>query len=252
MRKIALLFIGILSLGITQAQENILDEVSDSTILVNLSRPQVTRYLEIGVSANAYQGDLSSYENWSSIFHAGLQFNKGRKVNSRLGISAGFLTGENRFYNFENGLVGANVPNTFFRTNVFSLEYSLRYNLIKNPRFILYISQGIGFVRLAVKDEEGQDLLDRQETRVEDESYNNFSTFLPTSIGFNYLFKNGYGAGMQASILNTQTDYLDNIGLFGVRSGNDNVVQVKFFFLVPLQKTIPRQFPQSNPYQYSR
>ena len=50
----------------------------------------------IGVSANAYQGDLNSnFEKWSSIYHFGFKFNTNKKLNGNFNLGFGYLTGEN-------------------------------------------------------------------------------------------------------------------------------------------------------------
>ncbi len=226
------------------AQKYDFDYGFDTDTLVNLSRPKVTHWIELGVSANAYSGDLGSYTDWSSVFHAGLVFNRGRVFNSRLGFSAGFLTGEDRFYTFEDGSGERTTPNTFFRTPIFSLDYELRAHLIKSRTFLLYLSVGAGVLRFNPQDEFGENLVDLQDTRAFEETYGNFALQFPIGVGFSYLFKNGYGLGTQAQLMNNTTDYLDNISEWGVQSGSDNSLRFKFYFLIPLKKEPLLRFPK--------
>ena len=212
--------------------------------LINLSRPKVSHYIELGVSANAYRGDLASYEKFTQVFHVALRLNKNRVLNSRFGLSAGFLTGENRRYTFSDGSGGRTTPNTFFRTSIISFDYELQINLYRTPSLAVYLSQGIGLVRYNVQNDLREDLIDLQETRAENETYNNFAFMLPTGLGATYFFKNGYGVGAQASILNTQSDYLDNISEWGIQSGNDNVLRFKFYLYIPLKKLPLKSFPK--------
>ena len=200
------------------------------------SIPKISLFAETGLSANAYSGDLSSYTKWSSVFHFGLRFNKAYRINSRIGISTGFLTGENRFYTFDDGSEPKPSPNTFFRSNIFSFEYELMYNIIKKRNFMLYISQGIGLMRFVVKNAQGDNLFDLQNTRALDETYGNFAFMLPTGIGTNYILKNGFGLGVHASFINTQSDYLDNISQWGNKVGNDNAFRFKVFVMIPVNK----------------
>jgi hypothetical protein len=201
--------------------------------LVNLSYPKFTRFLELGISANAYQGDLSSYQHWTAVYHLGIKFNQSGKLNSRLGISTGFLTGENRFYAFPDG-----TPNNFFRASVISIDYELHFHLIKRRNCMLYLSQGISLIRFNPKNDVGNEFVNLTDTRAIDETYGNIAFALPTGIGAAYILKNGYGIGAQAQILNLQSDYLDNIGLWGVKQGNDNALRFKLFVYAPL-KIIP-------------
>lgn len=218
---------------------------SSNSALVNNSRPRVDQYLEIGISANAYWGDLSSLEQWSPIFHVAWQFNRARRFNSRIGLSLGYLTGENRFYLLENNLQGVITPNTFFRTSWFSVDYDLRYNISKSRNHVIFVSQGIGLLRFDPQDEEGASLLDDIATRPEGETYSNAAVYFPTSIGAAYYLKNGYGIGCQLSVLNTQSDFIDNLKEWGVESGNDNALRFKIHVLIPLKKTAARKFPSN-------
>ncbi|MEO1656073.1 MAG: hypothetical protein AAFU64_21205, partial [Bacteroidota bacterium] len=179
----------------------------------------------------------------TSAFHIALSFNRAKYFNHRIELSTGFLTGENRTYTFSNEVFPQTSPNTFFRTNFISFSYELQLNLYKSRQFMVYVSQGLGLFRYTTDDEFGESLLDQINTRPETESYNNFSFYLPTGLGASYLFRNGYGLGVQAFFLNTQTDFLDNISEWGVQSGNDNALRLKIAFLVPLKKRVPRKVP---------
>ncbi len=221
-----------------QAQINTQD-----TILINLSRPLVSRLIELSASANAYSGDLGRYKNWSPMVHLGIRFNQDKRINHRLGAGIGFITGSDRFYTFRDIEGNRTTPNTFFRTQVFSFVYELEYNLIKRRNFRVYLSQGIGLFRFQTQNEARQSLLDLSSTRPFDESYGNIALQLPTGIGVMYLFRNGFGLGGYLGVMNTQTDYLDNISAWGTQSGNDNVLRARFSVLVPLRKEPTRQFP---------
>ena len=241
-----LLWILILSISVhttsqAQTEEMPYDLAQNLDSLVNLSHPKVTRFLELGISANAYQGDLSSYQHWTAVYHIGIKFNQRGKLNSRLGISAGFLTGENRFYAFPEG-----TPNNFFRTSVISFDYELHFHLIKKRNYLLYLSQGISLIRFNPKMNVGDEFVNLTDTRSIDETFGNIAFALPTGIGAAYILKNGYGIGAQAQILNLQSDYLDNIGLWGTRQGNDNALRFKIFVYAPLKMTPAKPFKTHN------
>ena len=226
----------LLTFAIKAQETDLVETFPDS--LSSLSRPVALRFLEIGVSANAYRGDLSGYDKFTACYHLGYKFNEGKRVNARVGIGFGFLTGENRLYRFTD----AN-PNNFFRTPIFHISGELHFNLLKTRNIMLYLSQGIGFLQYDPKTEKGEKLADLTNTRAIDEQYGKISVMLPTGAGAVYVLKNSYSFGIQATFLNTQTDYLDNIGRYGIRDGNDNVFSLRFFMYAPLQFSKVRQVP---------
>lgn len=217
--------------------------------LENLSRPKVNRFLEIGASANAYNGDLGSYEKWSGAIEIAYKLNKSHRFNGRIALSLGFITGENLFYEYD---ATEAKPNTFFRSNMLTLHYELHYNLLKTRRFLLYLSQGVGLTRFVTQDQEGESLLEQNQTRPPDETYGNTALLLPTGLGAAYILKNGYGIGIQVNLLNTQSDFLDNIAQWGNKSGGDNVLRVKLMTMIPIDIRSPRRFPPRLQRIYAR
>lgn len=216
-------------------------KINTDTIPKNKNIVKYLRFLEIGVGATAYKGELNSrYDYWASSLQIGIKFNKKKRLNSHLNLTIGNVVGQNYQYQFSsaNVPVGTATPNQYFKTSIFSFQYDLQYNFIKKSNFMLYISQGIGFLRFVPKDEEGKELQDQRNTRANNETYNNTTLTLPLSFGAIYLLKNGYGFGIQASYLFPQTDYIDNISSWGHESGKDKIAIVKFWFAIPLAKKI--------------
>ncbi|WP_299463706.1 hypothetical protein [uncultured Microscilla sp.] len=220
----------------------------------NKSLPKIPRFLEVGISANAYRGDLNpSYSKWTSSFHIAYRLNRHRYFNSRFGFSIGTVTGENLNYSFtstdpeEDGR-----PNNFFKSNLITFHYELQFNLIKTSRYMVYLSQGFGIYRFLVKNDEGENLQDIQTSRGKNENYNNSAVMLPTGIGAAYRFANGYALGLQASILNPQTDYVDNISQLSTNNRNDNTLMFKFFLWAPLSKIPVKKVSTRNNINYTR
>ena len=214
-------------------------KINQDTITKKTNDTKYLRFLEIGVGATAYKGDLNSrYDYFASSLQIGIKFNKKKRLNSHLNLTIGSVVGQNYQYKFSstNVPVGTATPNQYFKTSIFSFQYDLQYNFIKKTNFILYMSQGIGFLRFVPKDEEGKELQDQRNTRANDETYNNTTLTLPLSFGAMYILKNGYGFGVQASYLFPQTDYIDNISSWGQESGKDKIAIVKFWLAVPLAK----------------
>lgn len=193
------------------------------------------RLLEIGVGPTVYKGDLSDqYRKWASAFYLGVKFNKKHRINGHLNLAIGTITGQNAGYTFTGESETTPTPNRFFKTSFFSLNYDVQVNLLKRPHWIIYVSQGIGFTRYNPKDEYGASFQNQLNSRPANETYGSISAVLPTQTGVMYLLSNGYGAGVQGGWLNPQSDYIDNISQWGNRSKKDNVLWVKFQFIVPL------------------
>lgn len=239
MKNILLALIIISSLWVS-AQAQTTDEELDvlTPPFENKSLPKIIRFLEIGVSANAYRGELNpAFEKWTSSFHIAYRMNRHRYLNGRFGLSIGSLTGEDLNYSFastdpeENGR-----PNNFFKASLITFHYELQLNILKSRRYMVYLSQGFGIYRFIVKNDAGEDLLNIQNSRAKNENYNNFSVMLPTGLGAAYRLANGYSLGVQASILNQQTDYVDNISRLSTDNKKDNTLMVKFFLFAPLSK----------------
>lgn len=201
----------------------------------SLRTQKVTRFVEIGVSANAYRGDLAlKYQKWSSLVHAGLQLNFKKRFNSHLNVSVGTLTGQNLTYVHSGEDTLTPSPNQFFKTSVITANYDLQLNLLKHNGWTVFVSQGIGIIRFEPKNADNQPLQNDFTTRPTSETYNNVSLMLPTQLGVHYVFNNGYGVGVQSGWLNQQTDYVDNISQWGNREKKDNVLWVRFAFMVPV------------------
>jgi hypothetical protein len=225
-RIILLIVVGIFQhTSVVQAQDTLASKYA----------PKVTRFLELGVSANAYRGDLSaSYQKWNPAFQAGLKLNFKKRVNSHINLGIGSVSGENLRYavTAENGSILT--PNTFFKTNFITVNYDLQVHLLKYKGLMVYVSQGLGIIRYEPKDAQNNKLLADFSSRANNELYSNVSVVLPTQAGVTYILPNGYGIGFQAGWLNLQNDYIDNISQWGTRQKKDNVLLYRFAFMVPL------------------
>ncbi|MFL5730768.1 MAG: hypothetical protein ACJ75J_14870 [Cytophagaceae bacterium] len=198
------------------------------------------KYVELGISATAYKGDLNhSYEKFSSCFHLNIHFKKtDRRINPYLGFMIGNVTGQNPTYSVTDSDTSAATPspNKFFKTSLFSANFGLLISLVRKENFNLYIGQGLGVMRLNPKDADNKSLADQFNTRSDNEVYNNFTFMLPTFAGMTYRFKNDYRVGFQAGWLNPTTDYIDNISVWGSNPKKDNILSYKFSFYIPLAK----------------
>lgn len=193
--------------------------------------PEVTKFFELGISPVSYKGDLSQgYEKWTSAFHVGLKRNNKERLNGHFNLMIGTVTGQNINYTYPSN----SIPNNFVKTSLVSINYDLQVNLIKKKNFILYVSQGLGLVRFTPKDEEGNKLVDKFNTRAKNETYNTITVFFPHSIGCMFFLPNNYGVGIQWGRFSPATDYLDNISQLSSYKKPDNIMAVKFTILAPI------------------
>ncbi|GAB4127692.1 MAG: hypothetical protein OHK0045_19190 [Raineya sp.] len=207
----------------------------DTLIVVEdtFQRYRLHKLWEVGISANAYKGDLAqSYALWSSSLHIGLKFAKKKRWNAHLNTSIGSVRGQNYAYEFDANAT----PNLFFRSNIITVQVDLQYNFVRNTHWIAYISQGVGIMRFMPKNERGENLQNLLTSRAVGELYGNVSALLPSSIGILYLLKNGYVLGFQVSLLRPTTDYLDNISVWGKKNGSDKIMLCKWHIAVPTWK----------------
>lgn len=189
--------------------------------------------INFGVSATAYKGDLGKpYQAWTPAYHVSFLPNDAKRLHGSIHFSWGSISGQE----VPPNIFDAETPvaiNFFFRSNFTAIHYALQYNLIRNPSWKVYISQGLGFMRFVPRNEAGIKLQDMPATRAVGESYTSVAAFLPTQLGATYYFSNQFGVGVKAGWLHTTTDYIDNISLLGSRRGNDRVLQYQFMLHVP-------------------
>ncbi|MCS6968532.1 MAG: hypothetical protein RMJ44_07635 [Cytophagales bacterium] len=200
---------------------------------------EVATAVAAGVSMIAYKGELSSYASFGSMFHVRLMQTRHRWVYPAIEIGGGKLVANNARFAAESGN-----PNLSFHTSFLQLGLQLQLNVIKKTHQRLYLSQGIGLMRFNPKDDFGKTLLAQSATRAVDETYSNFSLLLPTALGGVYHFANQLGIGMEVGLLNTRTDYLDNISQLGNPADKDNVLGIQFSLFAPISYDTPERQAQ--------
>ncbi|MCU0431420.1 MAG: outer membrane beta-barrel protein [Cytophagaceae bacterium] len=194
-----------------------------------------TRYLELGLGANSYKGDLShQYSKWKGSLNATVVNSFGKRLSGTFNFQWGGITAQNATYQFDDLSNPQPSPNKFANTTFLSLHYGLRLNFLRKNGFSAYVSQGIGLFRFLPKDDNDQKLQSQLNTRKEGEEYSNLAFYFPTSLGITYVLPQGYGISLQGGWMNTNTDYLDNISLWGTKDKNDNILCYKLSFVTPL------------------
>jgi hypothetical protein len=196
------------------------------------ARAQNPDFLQIGVSSNAYNGDLGgAYAKWTMGVHAGLLLNQKKRLNGSFQLAFGRIVGQD--LNFTAPEPGK-TASPYFRTGFVTANYEVHYNFIRTARWKCYVAQGFGIIQYTPRDEEGNKLRDQGATRPDGETYGSVSVILPTKIGFIYFLPNGYGLGLESGFLNSMTDYLDNVGQWGGDAGRDNILFFKFNLNLPV------------------
>ncbi|SMG28619.1 hypothetical protein SAMN05661096_01722 [Marivirga sericea] len=196
-----------------------------------------TKFAGLSFGTSIAKTDLEpSYKKAGVQLSAYMQFTPNRWLNVGFWFSAGEVQSENRNVRFFDQ--SEFQINDYARTNYQSLHVEPSFHILKKSNYSLYLSQGFGFMRFAVYDKDSQNLADRLDSRSQGEDYSNFAVLLPTTLNAYYFLPNDFGAHLRTGFLNPQTDYLDNISIFGNPENNDN--------LFILQLSILKRFTFKN------
>jgi hypothetical protein len=193
------------------------------------------KWLSVGFNTQAYKGDLGDkYSKWTGGLYTSLQFKTQKKWNGSVNLIIGNVTGQDLNPVFNVSPESGRQPNTYFNNSFVAAYYQLHWNVYLRSRLRVFLGQGIGLMRYNAKDEQGVSLANQTNTRAANESAGNIALLLPTSIGTAYRFKNNFGVSYKFTLLNTATDYLDNISQLGGVTGGDNVLAHQVSLLVPI------------------
>lgn len=191
----------------------------------------------VGFSGLTYKGDLNwKRETYYRLYPAvrlTAQFDNQKRVTPQVGVMLGSFSAENRTLAPVEGIQ----PNTFVRTRFVSADVRLLVRLVKTGRVRPHLGVGLGFLAYDPMDAEGNTLVTNLNTRQETESYGNLAVQFPLVVGVQYRVNELAALGLEFSHHGTTTDYLDNIGQLGARSGNDRLQALTLsLHIVPGQK----------------
>lgn len=193
------------------------------------------REIHFGIGPASYSGDLGkAYSQSALMVNIGLKLNKDKKLNGNFRLSFGSVTGQELDYITTDNTGVPATPNTFFKSSFIALNYEAQYNFLDKKNYKIYFSQGIGLFRFNPEDQSGNNLIDQPDTRSLGEDYRNLIIQLPTQIGAKYYLPNEFAIGVQFGFLNPITDYIDNLGVWGNKNGNDNILVVQFELHAPI------------------
>lgn len=225
-------------------------------VISHAQSPQKGSPLQIGVglSANAYNGDLNYQESIPIRAYPGINFSLQFDSKKRLGfqINSGYARFTEQKDNFSLQGQGEYHPNIFVRTNFFYLDTRLRYFFFHKRKVRPFVAVGLGFISFNPEDEEGDFLSENIFTRLpEEESYLTLVAQVPMQLGVQIRVKRTLSINLSAMYRFTATDYLDNIGLFGQKPGNDGLysAQAELVFTLIGKETAPKPVNPKNPTQ---
>jgi hypothetical protein len=195
-----------------------------------LSYAQQDELLTLGLTANSYTGDLSSYQNLNPGFSLGLKLQKNKRLNGhfQLGVSEVSGSAITPLVTDNNGVSPAN---RFFKSTIVSFHFEGHINIIKKERWSVYFSQGFGMMRFNPMDEFGNELINQGASRRPTETYGRTAIWLPSGIGGQFMLNEDLGFSAQIGFRNPQTDYLDNISEYGNPNKNDQILFIQIAFL---------------------
>jgi hypothetical protein len=202
-------------------------------IKVLAQKPEPMLTLELGGSANTYQGELNKFaEKWGGNLSVALRYTQFHKVHIGLTIKTGSIMGQN--IEFKPSVAGSS-PNKNFETP-FTLAYvdgQLNFWKPENEYYRAFFTVGAGMMSFRPKDDRGRNLIDLTESRDSTENYSSTALIVPIGVGFQYHFKNRFGIGTSVLVMNPLTKYLDNIGKWG-DDKFDNLLMWNFYLTAPL------------------
>ncbi len=210
------------------AQENsATDNLENETSIESTSEP---KFIGLGVGMAFPRTDLApSYKKPGTNFSAVFQFNQDKRFNISFWLNIGKVQSEDRAVAFLDQ--SEFQINSFASTNYQSVHAEPSFHIFKKEKWGVFISQGFGFLRFQVYDQDNQNLANIPNSRGPGESAANFSVILPTSLGGYYFLQNNFGLHFKMGIMNTLTDYLDNISSFGNPENNDNIANIQLSVL---------------------
>ncbi len=179
------------------------------------SNPQGEAWgVSIGAGWNTYVGDLNPDADGRSFNYTITAY---RDLDPRTSIELNFhtggISGETR-----PGLIDAdhlNQVNSYFSADVNSIDVAANWNYINGNWLEAYAGIGLGIMDYSIHDNQGRNLRERPQTRVEGENYETLIPYAPLKIGFTFFASSQVNLVYERSWNYTNSDYLDNIGLLG-------------------------------------
>lgn len=183
-------------------------------------------HLQIGAGFFAfdYYGDLSAPGEFFHRFHPGgniaVQFESARRLYPQINFGFTRFTAQNR------DLAG-DKPNKYVQTPVWYLDVELKARILRKTRVRPYAGIGLGIMGFNPKDAVGKTLADNELLRDEGENYGSVAPIFPLTAGVQYRVNRQISLNLDVYQIFSTTDYTDNIGRLGTKSGPDHFRRIQ-------------------------
>ncbi|MEL7194366.1 MAG: outer membrane beta-barrel protein [Bacteroidota bacterium] len=179
----------------------------------------------VGLTGYAYRGDLTQDDpSFWRVYPGGnisLQFSPRRKFQPQLNAGFGRVIEQwDSSLPIDPTQAGAN---SFFSTNFFYFDFRVAYLPFRQWRLQPYLVAGGGLLFFNPLDQNGNFLIDNIFTREAGEIFNTTAFVLPVGTGLRFHINQLAYVGLEYIYRSSVTDYIDNIGARGLRSGPDRL-----------------------------
>lgn len=203
-----------------------------------MAQSRVVPVLQIGagLSATAYAGDFSDETTRFQRIYPGA--NLSIQMENLKSIQLQMNVGFGKFADQYDVPVPNPTPDIdeirFIETSFFYGDLRLKYRFLKESRIQPFLSAGAGVLVFSPKDQDGKPLEDAAGTRPEGENYNTIIPQIPGSAGVQLRINPTVLLSLSYTYRFTPTDYLDNVGQLGRKSGFDAIhtAQLSVLFLL--------------------
>ncbi|MEZ4684549.1 MAG: LysM peptidoglycan-binding domain-containing protein [Bacteroidia bacterium] len=199
-------------------------------------------HLQLGLGGASYAGDLTEPDfpmlRTQPMLTAGINITGKGWLQPRLSAGFGSIIEQ------ADGAIIPEHPEVtstdYVRTTFSQLDAQLQVVFWRKKPLSLSLGAGAGLFFFSPQNLEGDFLIDNPFTRLPEEEYPGAAVSFPLSAGVNLRLRPNMGLRMEYTYRPTNTDYLDNIGLLGTRSGNDRVqsLSVGFWFGLKPPKSV--------------
>lgn len=202
----------------------------------------------IGLMGVSYEGDLTDAETAFQRIHPGgnisVQFDGKAFIQPQFNVGFGEFREQSDFMKLSN--TPDVIPNSFVSTSFFYTDLRLRGRFMRTKAIQPVLGAGIGLIFFNPKDQDGNYLGENIFTRLSEEQYNTTVPSFVGTAGLTARINATVSAAIEYNYRMVNSDYLDNIGLLGTRSGNDKLhsLEVSMRFTLWPPKKAPKQLPQ--------
>jgi len=188
----------------------------------------------IGYLANTYFGDLNDQEKLHRFYpgvHISLGFETQKMFMPGFNIFVGKFLAQTR----NLPPVEGRQPNSFVKTPFVNASFSLKFRPLYKLPVSPFIGAGLGLLHFTPKNEQNQNLSSVLSTRLPGESYASNAINFPLNLGIDFKLSRNFSMGLQYFYVLTSTDYLDNIGKLGKKSGNDQMMYLSLSMQIVIE-----------------